>query len=133
MTNIILRVVADDHRRWVEHAFDVIAKKDGKIIIAECKEWTAGRMAPLITMPHHGARQQKPPRAAERFLEFIPVKYREHLVGDLEEMYRSHVLEYGLEEAQRWYWQQVALSFVPIIWSIFKELVGLASLLKLIN
>lgn len=66
-------------------------------------------------------------------LDLIPLKYREHLVGDLEEIYKNDLLEHGVQEAQHRYWKQVGLSFVPIIWTVIKEVAGLAVLLKLIR
>jgi hypothetical protein len=87
-----------------------------------------------MILTHHGSHcDERPPRAAERLLDLIPLKYREHLVGDLEEIYKNDLLEHGVQEAQHRYWKQVGLSFVPIIWTVIKEVAGLAVLLKLIR
>ena len=76
---------------------------------------------------------ENPPRYAERLLDFIPLKYREHLIGDLEELYRKRLREDGFQVAQRFYWKQVLISLVTMIWTVIEKVAGLAVLLKLIK
>jgi hypothetical protein len=121
--------------------------EDGKVVILVAKDAdnpVFGRGHRIVSAEHvipkwmlashHAPRcDERPPKAAERLLDFIPLKYREHLLGDLEEMYTKDLRERGVEEAQRRYWKQVWLSLLPIIWTVIKEVAGLAILLKWIT
>jgi hypothetical protein len=72
-----------------------------------------------------------PPKTAKFILLLVPKRYREHLVGDLEEEYLTIVLpEYGSQKARFWYWLQVVFSIAPIVWSRLKGIVGAAWLWK---
>jgi hypothetical protein len=65
----------------------------------------------------------KPPAGAEYFLLLLPRKYRESLLGDLEEEYRSMVLpRYGPFWAKVYYWVQVFSSFLPILWRLLEQI-----------
>jgi len=67
----------------------------------------------------------KPPSAAKFMLLLVPRRDREHLVGDLEEEYRTIVLpEYGARAAKFWYWCQVLSSIAPLLWSQSKRIAG---------
>jgi hypothetical protein len=67
-------------------------------------------------------------------LLLVPKKNREHLLGDLEEEYRTVVLpEYGLRRAQWWYWEQVFISLWPFLWAILKRLAGMALFWKIVR
>lgn len=75
-----------------------------------------------------------PPRAAKFMLLLIPKKYRENIVGDLEEEYRTQVLpEFGPRKAAIWYWTQVLCSLLPLAWSQIKRIAGLAAVWNLIR
>lgn len=75
-----------------------------------------------------------PPRSAKLLLLMIPMRDREHLVGDLEETYQTVVLpEYGTKIARIWFWWQAVLAVVPFVWEGMKRLAGLALFLKIIR
>ena len=129
-----------------DHADAFLVGDDGKVVVVQAKNFRdpnsrriytirEGHVVPgWFMVPHHRLGDYaRPPKAAERLLEFIPLQFRDHLAGDLEEMYQRDLFEKGLEEARRRYWKQVRLSFVPIVWSIIKEVAGLAVLLKWIR
>jgi hypothetical protein len=72
-----------------------------------------------------------PPRSAYFLLLLIPKRNREHLIGDLEEEYRTIVLpKYGERAAWFWYWWQVGISFSPLLWARLKQLAGFVILWK---
>jgi len=74
------------------------------------------------------------PRAAEYILFLIPKRNREHLVGDLEEEYRTKVLpEWGPFRARLFYWEQTAIAVVCYVWPVLKRLLGLAAIWKVIG
>jgi hypothetical protein len=78
---------------------------------------SAGAVAPFST---------RPPSGAKFLLLLIPRRYREHLVGDLEEEYYTTVLpEYGLRTARRWYWWHVCISIGPLIWAKLRRVAGI--------
>lgn len=66
-------------------------------------------------------------RLLERmFLLTIPKRSREHLIGDLEEEYRTIVLpEYGRFRARLWYWRQMLWIAGPFIWNKLKRALAL--------
>lgn len=71
----------------------------------------------------------KPPTTAKFILLLVPTRDREHLVGDLEEEYRTIVLpEYGVRMARFWYWWQVLGSVAPLFWSQLKRIAGVVLL-----
>lgn len=74
------------------------------------------------------------PKSAKLLLLLAPKSYRENLVGDLEQEFRTIVLpQYGAWRARWWYRWQVACSLLPIIWNSLKRAAGLALLWKLIK
>jgi hypothetical protein len=73
-----------------------------------------------------------PPRSAHFLLLLIPKRNREHLIGDLEEEFRTIVLpKYG--ERAAWFWYQVAISFSPLLWARLKQLAGFVILWKKVH
>ena len=73
-------------------------------------------------------------RSAQFALLLIPKRNREHLIGDLEEEYRTLVLpQYGQFWAGLWYWAQTSWAIGPYLWMGVKRLLGLATILKLIG
>ena len=53
----------------------------------------------------------QPPRRAMQLLDWaLPDDAREHITGDLEELYRRQFIAHGEAHARRWYWRQ-SLSF----------------------
>jgi DNA-binding CsgD family transcriptional regulator len=76
--------------------------------------------------------EQEPPRSAKFLLILLLSKSnREHLLGDLEEEYRTVLLpEYGPAKARFWYWWQALSSLAPLLWAQLKQAVGLALLLR---
>jgi hypothetical protein len=82
----------------------------------------------MLSAPHHGVYlfesksfkplfpASRPPAGAQYLLLLLPRKYREGLLGDLEEEYRTVVLpRHGRIMAQLYYWVQVVELFVPIL------------------
>ena len=64
-----------------------------------------------------------PPAGAQFLLLLLPKKYREGLLGDLEEEYRTVVLpRYGALWAKVYYWVQVLSSFLPILWRLLEQI-----------
>ena len=145
MTKIIFDLIVNEVVNAPHHGVDtfpvtcgvdaVVRTEDDTVMFLEAK----GGHRQIVSGQNHLTPRfllqtdKRPPRACERLLELIPLKYREHLAGDLEELYKKRLRENGVREAQRWYRMQVGLSFVPIVWAVIKELIGLAMLLKLIK
>jgi len=74
------------------------------------------------------------PSAAQFVLLLIPKRSREHLIGDLEEEYRSVVLpQYGRFWAGVWYWGQTLWAIGPYLWVGLKRVFGWAAIIKLIG
>lgn len=72
---------------------------------------------------------QQPPSHAKFLLLLIPKKYREYLVGDLEEEFRTvTVVDYGPTVARFLYWWQVVLALLEAL----VALVGALALIRLI-
>lgn len=72
-----------------------------------------------------------PPTSAKYILLLIPRRYREHLVGDLEEEYNTIVLpEYGARKARNWYWWHVVISVGPLLWVHVRRVATIAWLWK---
>lgn len=79
-------------------------------------------------------RQTNPPRSAQFALLLIPKRNREHLIGDLEEEYRTIVLpQYGSFLAMCWYFEQVALTIGCYAWPTIRKALGLTFFLRLIG
>jgi hypothetical protein len=77
------------------------------------------------------SRVASPPMTAKFILLLIPKRHREHLIGDLEEEYRTILLpEYGARKARNWYWWQVAISVGPLLWAQIKRGAAMAWLWK---
>jgi len=76
----------------------------------------------------------RPPRVAQFALLLIPKKNREHLIGDLEEEYRTIALpEFGRFWARLWYWEQTGLALGFYVWPFVKRILGLAAIWKVIG
>jgi hypothetical protein len=59
-----------------------------------------------------------PPRQAIFLLLLLPKKNREHLIGDLEEEFRTIVFpRYGRSLAIVWYWWHVTITLGPPVWA----------------
>jgi len=72
----------------------------------------------LDALAHPASSATSPPKAAKFIVLLVPKRHREHLIGDLEEEYITIVLpEYGATKARLWYWWQVAISVVPLLWA----------------
>jgi hypothetical protein len=62
------------------------------------------------------------PRRAQYLLLLIPKKDREHLIGDLEEEFRTLVLpQYGRRRANFYYWWHACAAIAPYILRFFKH------------
>jgi hypothetical protein len=74
------------------------------------------------------------PRLAQFALLLIPKRNREHLIGDLEEEYRTIVLpQYGPFLASCFYCWQVVASLAAYVWPCIKRIVGLTALWKIMR
>jgi len=71
-----------------------------------------------------------PPRTAQYLLFLVPPKYRDNLVGDLEEEYQTLLPTYGRQWTDRWYWWQVVAAFGHFL---LRLLTGLAAVWRLIR
>jgi DNA-directed RNA polymerase specialized sigma24 family protein len=90
----------------------------------------------LLTQERHVKQKAKidPPRVAQFSLLLIPKRNREHLVGDLEEEFRTVVLpQHGRLLARCWYCEQVMLAMGFYLWPTIKKILGLSILYKLIG
>jgi hypothetical protein len=80
------------------------------------------------------AQREAPPRSAQFALLLIPKRNREHLIGDLEEEFRTIVLpQYGRFLAGCWYFEQAAIAMGCYAWPTIKKILGLSFILKLIG
>jgi len=80
------------------------------------------------------ASQDHPPSFAEFILLLIPKRSREHLIGDLEEEFRTTVLpHHGRVLAKCWYFEQVVLAVGFYLWPTIKRILGLTAIFKLIG
>lgn len=71
---------------------------------------------------HSGKLDTSPPATAKFILLLVPKRNREHVIGDLEEEYRTILLpEYGVRKARNWYRWQVVMSIVPLLWAQMKR------------
>jgi len=74
------------------------------------------------------------PRVARFVLFLIPKKNREHLIGDLEEEYRTLIMpEYGRRWARIWYRGQVIQAVGFYVWPFVKRVLGMAAIWKVIG
>lgn len=81
-----------------------------------------------------GLQQDHPPRSAQFALLLIPKRNRAHLVGDLQEEFRTVLLpQHGRFLAQCWYWEQAMLAIGFYLWPTIKKILGLSVLYKLIG
>lgn len=72
-----------------------------------------------------------PPVSAKFLLLLLPRRYRETLIGDLEEEFTLIVLpQYGVRRARYWYWWQVLVSIAPLLWCEAKRIAGALLLLR---
>ncbi len=75
-----------------------------------------------------------PPPTARFLLLLIPKRNREHLIGDLEEEYKTVVLpQFGKFRAGMWYWAQTLWAIGPYLWVAFKKALRWAVIIKLIG
>jgi hypothetical protein len=77
--------------------------------------------------------ESRPPDAAKFILLLMPKIYRDCLIGDLEEEYRSVLHKYGARKARLWYWVQVTWSVMPVLWDQVKKLGSVAAFIKFIH
>lgn len=77
-------------------------------------------------------KESEPPWRAVAIMDFLlPHSNRESLIGDLEEEYRTRILNsYSLRTARRWYWWQALRSVLAVIWERIRMWLGAAFLVK---
>lgn len=76
--------------------------------------------------------EARPPRAGKFLLLLLPAKYREFLIGDLEEKFITVLVpEYGVRVARLWYWWHVLISLAPLMWAVVKRVATASFLWKL--
>jgi hypothetical protein len=108
-----------DRHKKSSDAFDVSIQPNGDVHI---ELFESKRLAPA------------PPDWGLYCLLLIPKRNREHLVGDLEEEFRTVILpRYGPRKAACWYWWNVIVSIVPFGVQLLKRILGFAVILKLIG
>ena len=70
-----------------------------------------------------------PPAMAEAFLSiFMPKRFSEAQLGDMQEIFEANVERHGLSRATRLYWYEVARSIVPITFHWLKR-IGIVAVL----
>jgi hypothetical protein len=85
-------------------------------------------------LPQTTIEQDHPPRSAQFGLLLVPKRNREHLIGDLEEEYRTIVQpQYGRFLAGCWYCEQVAIAIGCYVGPTIKKILGLSVIFKLIG
>jgi len=68
-----------------------------------------------------------PPKMATLLILLIPKKNREHVLGDLDEEYRTILVpRYGRRTAKAWYWWHVAISIGPLLSAQIKRAAAIA-------
>lgn len=81
-----------------------------------------------------GLINSRPPRMAHLLLLMIPKRCREHLIGDLEEEFRTILLpEHGWFWSCVWYWGQTIQALGFYVWPLLKRILGLAAIWKVIG
>lgn len=79
-------------------------------------------------------KKSSPPQVAQFALLLIPKRNREHLIGDMEEEYRTIALpKYGRFLACAWYWEQTAIAVGRYLLPVIKRILGFAVIWKLIG
>ena len=70
----------------------------------------------VFSSPHDGHQLLSPPRPAKFMLLLIPLRQREHLLGDLEEEFRTTLVpEYGLRWARIYYYWHVWIEIASAV------------------
>jgi hypothetical protein len=114
-------------------AADSIRDKRKKALFIKHLQMQIGTRQELLPNESESSRN-RPPRSAQFALLLIPRRNREHLVGDLEEEFRTVVLpQHGYFLARFWYFEQVALAIACYTRPTIKKLLGLSVILKLIG
>jgi len=73
------------------------------VVVALWESWILGAL-------HRQWRRELPPKPAEFLLLLIPIRQREHVLGDLEEEFRTILIpKYGIRVARLIYWWHVLL------------------------
>lgn len=110
----------DDHARArevriIELCNSLVAETDNDMV------WTWAReLGDVLKTHNHQLQQslglQQAPKVAEFFLLLLPIRDREHLLGDLEEEFRTILVpKYGIKIASVLYTWQVAIEFFHAI------------------
>jgi hypothetical protein len=104
---------------------------------ADVEVFEDGKLVAWISAKHlrtaNGA-VAKPPVSAQFLLLLLPKKYRENLVGDIDEEFSTVVLpRHGPRKARLWYWCQVIASIMPFVWAQIKRVAGLVLLWKAVK
>jgi hypothetical protein len=74
-------------------------------------------------LPGEFTEQKGPPWLAEALIQLLaPKKTVQHLLGDLQEMYKKNFTRFGKSRAGRLYWAQVLRSIGPDLWRRVKKL-----------
>jgi hypothetical protein len=82
-----------------------------------------GRLPPQIQISAPAVADSRPPAGAKYLLLLFHKKYREGLLSDFEEEYRTVVFpQYGAFRAKLYYWMQVLSCFLPVLWWLLEKL-----------
>jgi hypothetical protein len=120
---------------WIWHhgrSFFLTGAVVGAIVVLLATLYS-DRLIEFLRRPSNRAIESggSPPRTAQYLLFLVPRRYREGLIGDLEEDYRTRVLPtYGRRWAVVWYWWQVSAAFGHFL---LRLLTGLAAVWRLIR
>jgi hypothetical protein len=80
-------------------------------------------------MPRERPASHETPRLVQLFFLFVPKRNREHIIGDLEEEYRTTNKRFP----RLWYWGQVSALVASYWWATLRRLLGFDVVLKMIR
>jgi DNA-binding CsgD family transcriptional regulator len=106
--------------------------ENGDVAVSEHGEQVAWISGKYLTTDNEEV--GKPPEFARFLLLLVPKKYRENLLGDMDEEFSTIILpQYGARKARLWYWWQLIASIAPIVWAQGKRIAGLVLLWKAVK
>jgi hypothetical protein len=126
LTDLFSRVPPDDVMFCFDEDYErVVAFRPSKSVFAgACID-----VRLFLNEGQFASRASSRPRGAKLLLVLIPRKNREHLLGDIEEEYRTIVLpEFGTSRATLWLWWQVMISLAPLVGAQIRKTIDAARL-----
>jgi hypothetical protein len=111
---------------------EILAAYQGRLRATDIRSNSESEAAASIAAPDDD--RKGVPHVGQYLLLLLPKKFRENLVGDLEEEYRTIVLpQYGPPKAKLWYWSQVLSAIVRAAWPAVLRFVGVEAFLRMIR